>query len=226
MHWLIRTFFRIVIIGMSCVNKAPIMANMMKSHSSAGISRMGMYTEAMIFANATVYGILQQYPLTEYGENVCLLFQDIALIALIWKYSVDTTRSEKIQFVAAAIMYLIIIVKALPKDQRYLLQASNIVIFVYSRIVQIGETHKLKHTGAQSLISNVINVWGNIARIFTTLSETPDDMSLLTGYSLGVVFNTAVLVQFFIYRQTTKNFWKHVEEDKVEELDTTTKKKQ
>ena len=52
-----------IIFG-SCLNKAPIVINMMKSQSAVGISRTSLYGEALVYANCVLYGILSGYPFT------------------------------------------------------------------------------------------------------------------------------------------------------------------
>ena len=72
-----------IILG-SCLNKTPIMANMMASKSSAGFSRIAMYSESFVYANGAAYGILESHPLTAYGENLALCAQNVILIVMIW----------------------------------------------------------------------------------------------------------------------------------------------
>ena len=54
----------ITIIFGSMLNKVPIMVNMMKSQSAAGISRKSLYGEAMVCANSAMYGFLSGFPFT------------------------------------------------------------------------------------------------------------------------------------------------------------------
>ena len=129
------------------MNKTPIMLNMHNSKSAAGFSRMGIYTETMVYANGAAYGILQSHPLTSYGENLSLFVQNLILVALIWQYS-KTPASEMFQLAVAAALYLVIVGGFLPEEQRYLLQASNGVILLYSRGTQVWETYK----GTQDMI--------------------------------------------------------------------------
>jgi hypothetical protein len=64
-----------IIVG-SCLNKAPIIINMMKSQSATGISRNSLYGEAIVYANGAFYGFLEGHPFTAYGENASLFLQN------------------------------------------------------------------------------------------------------------------------------------------------------
>ena len=52
----------ILIILASCVNKVPLILNMMNSKSAAGISRSSLYAESLTYASCVFYGLLFAYP--------------------------------------------------------------------------------------------------------------------------------------------------------------------
>ena len=79
----------VAIISASCFNKAPIMVNMLKSQSAAGISRNSLFGEALVYANAVLYGFLAGHPFTSYGENASLLIQNLVLILSFSSYNVE-----------------------------------------------------------------------------------------------------------------------------------------
>ena len=56
--------FGILIIVASMLNKIPIMRNMTQSKSAAGISRVSLYGESMVYANCAMYGFLSGHPFT------------------------------------------------------------------------------------------------------------------------------------------------------------------
>lgn len=194
-----------IILG-SCLNKTPIMANMMNSKSSVGFSRMAMYSETFVYANGAAYGILEAHPLTAFGENMALCAQNFILIAMIWSFTTNppVSLNEKLMLLAGAIVY-VVSVSRLPEEWRYLLQASNSVILIYSRGAQVFETYQVKHTGAQSIVTLAMNLAGGLARIFTTLKET-GDMAVLFGFAVSVILNFTMFVQYLLYKDNTKKF--------------------
>ena len=204
----------VAIIAGSCLNKTPIMVNMWSSQSAAGFSRMSMYMESVVYANGAAYGFLEEHPFTAYGENLALLFQNMILIGLIWKFTHNppVEMQEKLMLVAGAMVYYFLI-SNLSVELRYLLQASNGVILLVSRGAQVFETYQVKHTGAQSIVTNTLNVLGGVARIFTTLKET-GDMAVLVGFSISVVLNFTMFTQYFLYKQNTAKFLEELQAEK------------
>lgn len=202
-----------IILG-ACLNKAPIMLNMMASSSAAGFSRMGMYSETLVYANGAAYGALEGHPLTAYGENLALLLQNFVLVSLIWKFTNNPPvgLQEKLLLAVAAMVYFIGVSSMLPEDMRYILQASNGAILIYSRGAQVWETYQIKHTGAQSIVTSSLNLAGGLARIFTTLKET-GDMTVVMGFAVSVVLNLAMFLQYWVYKANTEKFLADLQAD-------------
>jgi mannose-P-dolichol utilization defect protein 1 len=80
----------------------------------------------------------------------------------------------------------------------------------------------VKHTGAQSLITNTLNLVGGLARIFTTLNET-GDMTVVMGFLLSVALNATIFAQYWVYKANTEKFLAELKAERKEE---DTKKKQ
>lgn len=214
---------RVAIIVGACLNKVPIMWNMWKARSAEGVSRAGLYTESLVYANAAAYGFLEQHPFTAYGENVSLFLQNFMLIVLVWSFSRPSSW-EMIGLSLNAVVYVVVVATFLPEEYRYVLQVSNSAIMLYSRTIQSLETHALGHTGTQSSITNTLNLVGGLFRIYTTINET-DDTVVLVGYVLSVALNTAIFLQYFKYRANTVKFLKERQQKKQQEETTAKDKK-
>jgi mannose-P-dolichol utilization defect protein 1 len=193
-----------IILG-SCLNKAPIMINVIRSGSAAGLSKSSLYGDALILANSTFYGLLSGFPITSYGENIALLIQSLVIILLTWKYS-DVSLQEKAGAITAAAVYVIAVTHLLPERSWHWLMASIWPLLVYSRGAQIRETYKVEHTGANSILTTATNIVGGFIRIFTTIAEVGWDLHMLFGYILGVSLNTILAVQYFWYLSNTSKF--------------------
>jgi mannose-P-dolichol utilization defect 1 len=202
-----------ILLG-ACANKVPIMLNMWNSQSAAGFSRSSMYMETVVYANGAAYGALELHPFTAYGENMALLLQNLILIGLIWKFTNNPLVSlqEKLMLAVGAILYCLC-VYSLPVELRYILQASNGLILIVSRGAQVFDTYQVKHTGAQSIVTNTLNLMGGVARIFTTLKET-GDMAVLGGFAVSVVLNLAVFTQYLLYKENTAKFLADLQAEK------------
>lgn len=184
------------------MNKAPLIINLCKTQSAAGLSLISVYTETIMFVNAAAYGMLEGYPLSVYGENVCLFLQNCIVIGIAWHY-LNRSTLEKIEFLLSVTIYVVFVTFFLSPERRYLLQTSNYAILLYSGGKQIIMTQQVKHTGAQSLVSILLGLFGALARTFTTMKETNDE-TLLIGYCLGAVMGGVGLFQYQLYRKNTE----------------------
>lgn len=81
-----------MILG-ACLNKAPTLANIVQSKSVSGLPKSSIYGEIIIAANATLYGFLQGYPYTAYGENAAIALQCAIVMLLMWQYSENSYRN-------------------------------------------------------------------------------------------------------------------------------------
>jgi mannose-P-dolichol utilization defect protein 1 len=209
------------IIMAACLNKMPVMLNLWKSQSTQGLSRYSVYGEAVMYANATFYGWLSQFPFTSYGENASLLMQTLVLVAMLWKFGAeekDVSRKEPMSVILFAVGYVVVILWLLPKDWYSLLMTSIVPILVYARGLQIYKTQQCQHTGAQSVVTLTMNVAGGCVRILTTLQEIGWDTALLFSTGTGCLINIIMLLQYFYYKSNTDKFLAGLQrkEEKIE----------
>ncbi|GKY92357.1 hypothetical protein MPSEU_000206600 [Mayamaea pseudoterrestris] len=203
---LVSKLLGVVIILGSCLNQIPVMMNLYKSKSASGLSKTFLYGDILIKVNAAAYGYLTNMPMTAYGENIALSIQSVGVLLLAWHFS-NVTVDEKVTALVGATTYFVLVTKLLPDNYRYILLASIWPIMVYSRGAQILETQKVKHTGAQSIITTGSNLLGSLARIGTTIVEVGFDIPMLTGLLLSAGLNTLATIQYFAYKKNTDKLY-------------------
>lgn len=204
-----------IILG-SCLNKAPIIRNIIDSQSSEGLSNLAVYGEAVVYANCAFYGWLESHPLSNYGENVSMLLQNLIIIALAWKYT-PVAPEERLLVMSFALGYLIAVTRLLTEEWHYLLMASVWPIMLASRGSQVLQTYRLKHTGANSVITLAMSLFGACIRILTTLKEVGLDIHVIGGFLLSVGLNSVLFGQYFWYRANTTKFLHDLKAKKKEE---------
>ena len=118
--------------------------------------------------------------------------------------------------------YTVAIYTILPKNYNSILVSMNWPVLIYSRGSQIIESYTLQHTGAQSIVTNGLNLIGGIIRIFTTLSEIGYDIPILTGFALSTTLNSIIVLQHFVYSKNTEQFKLSLLQQQI--IDTKTKK--
>ncbi|CAB9503425.1 Mannose-P-dolichol utilization defect 1 protein [Seminavis robusta] len=203
-----------IIVG-ACFNKAPTISNMLEAQSAEGFSRMSLYTECLFYANSSIYSIQQEYPFTAYGENLVLLLQTMVMVVLLWHYS-SVTMTEQVGVVVSVVIYLGVAISLLPAEHRYLLHAFNDVIILYSGGLQVAETYRVKHTGAQSIVTTSMNLVGEVLRVFTTLEEADGDWNMMLGYLLCAGLSVTMFAQYFLYQANTEQFYLQKQQEKKE----------
>jgi hypothetical protein len=170
-----------------------------------------------VCANGAFYGFLEGHPLTAFGENIALTLQSLMIILLIWRYTSQPKVSLQEQVIASVVflVYVICSYIFLPKHLHYVLLSLNWPVLLYSRGSQIMETFSLQHTGAQSIVTNGLNLVGGLIRILTTIQEVGWDMAVLTGFGLSTLLNMVLVSQNIFYRENTEKFIKSLRADAV-----------
>lgn len=210
-------FLGIGIILGACLNKFPMIYNICTFKSTQGLSSASLYADCLVVGNSSVYGILMNYPFTAYGEALALLVQSLAVVALQWIFAHPPVQAmEKAFAVAVAVAYVAGVSYALPEQHYYILMASMWPIQIYAKGAQIYESFRVQHTGAQAIITLLMNITGSAIRILTTLKEVGWDMAMLTGALLSVALNGILLLQYIAYRKNTKEFIRGLEKKKAD----------
>ncbi|KAL7484462.1 hypothetical protein ACHAW6_010100 [Cyclotella cf. meneghiniana] len=206
------------IICMSCVNKAPVISNILASRSAAGLSVTAAFGEVIMYSNAAFYNLLGGNPFTAYGETMVLVIQTIVIVMLIFWFR--RNGSDKIGLrqmglvLGGYLVYLIVVFRVLTPNTQYILMVYNPVVLIISRGSQIIANHKQKQTGAQSLATTGLNLIGTVVRIGTTIKEVGWDLHILRSYGVSVALNSILFLQLIIYKQNTERFLKSLNEKK------------
>jgi mannose-P-dolichol utilization defect 1 len=201
------------IIVASCVNKLPVILNMRNTRSAQGLSVTAIYGETIIYANCATYGLLNQYPLTAWGENASLLLQALVIVGLLWQYN-EASRQERVLALSFGLFYIVSIVSFLPAQYYYILMTPTVMpILLASRGSQIVKTMRCGHTGAQSIITVAMSLVGGLIRILTTLQEMGWDMAVLSTYFLSTAMSLVMFGQYFYYQNNTKVFLQKLQAD-------------
>lgn len=205
-----------IILG-ACLNKAPILINVLKTGSVAGLSTGAVYGEVIMYCNSAFYGILRGNPFTAYGENAVVALQTAVMATLIWKYREPAvTMPQRLAAAAGFATYTFVVFRVLTPEQYPMLVTANLPVLIYSRGSQIIETFRLQHTGTNSLITTAMNLLGSVIRIVTTISEIGWDMALLYGYFTSATLNIILVLQFVLYKGNTAKFLESLKAKKKE----------
>lgn len=137
------------------------------------------------------------------------------MIHLMWKFD-KVPLAEQATIIAASISYTIAVFGLLPERWRYLLHGANDIVIIYSGGAQVLETFRVKHTGAQSIVTTSMNLFGEVLRIFTTMEETNGDINMLLSFALCALLSVTMFGQYFWYQKNTEKFFMEQEQKKQE----------
>lgn len=102
-----------------------------------------------MYLHTSAYSIHKNIPFSVYGENLIILFQNLVIIFLFWSFSKTIGFTEKL-FLAisiAAYSYILFQDKYVNEQGWNMIQSSNILFMVLSRVPQIFTNFKNKSTG-------------------------------------------------------------------------------
>lgn len=196
-----------IILG-ACLNKAPVIRNILANRAAAGLSRNAVYGETLMYANSAAYGLLSAFPFSAYGENAALLLQSVVIVFLTWQFATPpgVSITERGTVVAVVAVYLTVVPFLLTESHYYLLMTSIMPILLVSRGSQIIETYRCQHTGAQSILTTTMNLVGGLIRILTTIQEVGWDFAVLGTFGLSLILNCLCFGQHFYYQSNTQKF--------------------
>ena len=80
-----------VMTGASAIVKTPVIRNMLKAESAAGLSPQSIYLETIMYSCSVAYFVMKDLgdgkldEFNEYGENVNLTLQNVIIVLLMWR---------------------------------------------------------------------------------------------------------------------------------------------
>ncbi|TMW69461.1 hypothetical protein Poli38472_001617 [Pythium oligandrum] len=186
------------IITGSFVLKLPQILKIIGAKDVTGLTPTSFYMEVLLYVSGTVYNVLKGYPVSTWGENLVILVQNIILVLLLWAYStpkipISTRLALVVTFVAVTTGMLLT-----PPELQWVLVSAGIPVTIVARIPQVISNFKQGHTGQLAFVTLVLNFGGTIARLFTTLQETGDQVQLI-GLGVAIVLNGLLVLQVLLF---------------------------
>lgn len=195
-----------IIIG-ACLNKAPLILNIVNNKSVAGMTPSAIYGETIMYANSALYSVLRGNPFTAYGENLIITVQSLVVCTLCWVYAVPKiSMLHRLSAAAAFGIYLFGVFVVLTPTYYYMLMSVNMPVLIFSRGTQIYTFYTCKHTGTQSVITTGMNLMGSAIRVVTTIAEIGFDIPMLSGYGISLTLNVILVSQFLMYKKKTEEY--------------------
>ena len=190
-----------IVLGSSLV-KLPQVVTILVAGSTRGLSSFSLYAELLAFIITWSYSAFREFPFTTWGESMFLTLQNALIILLGYSYTRDYLKL--ILFPLCLVASLSILLSNQFSSQVYFyLQTCVIPLAIIGKLKQIQENYSNSSTGQLSLVTLVLLFTGTLIRMFTTVKETGDMLSLFI-YVLSAVLNFSLVSQILYYSYGSK----------------------
>lgn len=192
------------IILASTMVKLPQVLKIFGARSGAGISVVGTLLELLAISFNASYSYGKRYPFTAWGEALFLLFETAMIAFLVLWF--DKRKGTALAFVLVYSAGLYALMSGLtPIHVLWTLQACNLPLAISGKLIQAWNNLKNKHTGQMSAVTIWLLSLGCVARIFTSIQETGDQLVVIT-YVVASVVNFLLVAQVHYYWKNTDKF--------------------
>jgi len=186
-----------IVVGSSLV-KLPQVLKIMLGGSADGISFLSVLLELLAISFSGVYSYSSGFPFSAYGESVFLAVQTALIAVLCLWFSKGALISLIFLTVYSGSIYLSLDPAICPLALLWYGQAANIPMILLGKFIQIYANFSNGHTGQLSAITCFLLAAGALARIFTSIQETGDQLVILT-YICSSAVNCIIALQVIWY---------------------------
>lgn len=189
----------LITIG-SCVTKLPQVKKILDSGSVEGLSLTSNYLETVSLTSKLCYHKLHGYEVSTWLENVALLIQQAMIIGLIWKLASPAVPLGHIAGALGVQTVFSLGAMKLPRKYWPLLLVVKTAATLFSGGSQIWLNFVNQSTGQLAWSPIALRVFGNCARVLTSLIKAKGDWTLLSLYFTSAALNIVLGAQFFLYK--------------------------
>nr|XP_022341380.1 mannose-P-dolichol utilization defect 1 protein-like [Crassostrea virginica] len=185
-----------IILGAVMV-KLPQIMKIVNAGSGQGISLIAVMCELFAISATTTYGYAMSFPFSSYGEGLFLTIQTSLIGFLILFFGGNAVGAFSFGAVYIGIMgYLLS--GLCPLSVLGALQSINIPIVILSKMLQAVTNYRNGGTGQLSVVTVFLLFAGSLARVFTSIQETGDNLIIVT-FIVSTVFNGVIFAQILYY---------------------------
>uniref|UniRef100_A0AC35TQE2 Mannose-P-dolichol utilization defect 1 protein homolog n=1 Tax=Rhabditophanes sp. KR3021 TaxID=114890 RepID=A0AC35TQE2_9BILA len=179
----------------------PQILKIFAAKSGKGISLSSQLLALIAATGTAAYSYSSGFVFSQWGDSLFVAIQIAVIIMQILFYSSQSAFA--FAFLAACwATFLAIAYNYIPFSVLTLLQTATIPIMVISKGIQIYENQKNKSTGVLSFISATLSLAGCLARVFTSIQETGDNL-IIVSFGIAALLNGVIFAQFLMFWNST-----------------------
>lgn len=185
------------IIAGSLLVKVPQVLKIIQNKSGEGINLIGVFLDLLAITFHMSYSFMKGFPFSAWGDNTFLALQTAAIAALVLFYGGAKGKSALFLLAYAALVY-VLNSGLTPIHVLGMVQTCNIPILLVGKLTQAWTNFRNGSTGQLSAVTVILLFAGSVARIFTSIQETGDQMMIIT-FCASSFANGVILAQLLYY---------------------------
>lgn len=207
---LISSYVGYMIVLVVSMIKVPQILKILKAQSGDGLSFFSQVISLYTSSVSVAYVMAHNYKISLWGETFSMAIQNFIICHLIILYR--GLHQKALVFGVIYITSMLILIVLPWSTYFYIyLQYTVIPLSVLSKVFQICKSNRRKSTGQLSLTVCTLMVYRSAGRLFTTMVET-DDMLSIFHFFMNSVLNSIIAIQVVLYRPDISNIIKEVGE--------------
>lgn len=185
-----------IILG-SILVKLPQILKIIKSKSGEGINIISVTLDLCAITIYLAYNYVKNFPFSAWGDSTFLAVQTSLIAALVLYF--QRRQVQAIGYILVYVVLTYILAGGItPLHILWTLQGFNIPILLAGKLAQAYTNYKNGSTGQLSAITLFLLFFGAVARIFTSIQETGDNMVIMT-HSFSAFANGVIVFQLLYY---------------------------
>ncbi|KAA0716936.1 Mannose-P-dolichol utilization defect 1 protein [Triplophysa tibetana] len=168
-----------------------------RSGRSDGLCLESVFLELLAISAHGAFCYTQNFPNEAWGESLFALIQIAFLTFLIQHYRGKTMKG--VYLLALYFVFMYFLVSPLtPVSVVWKLREWNVLFVIAGRLIQACNNYRFGHTGQLSALSILLDFWGSLGRIFSSLQET--GLSLPSHlHAVACCCSGVILIQVLLY---------------------------
>ncbi|KAI6191392.1 Mannose-P-dolichol utilization defect 1 protein-like protein [Aphelenchoides bicaudatus] len=166
--------------------------------SGRGISLISQLLALLSAGVVCAYSYEKKFVFSQWGDSLAVFIQ-ITMIVMQILYFDPKLTSYTFAFMAFIWMLsMSVTYHYIPFHIIQALQTGVIPLIVVSKGIQIVTNFQNKSTGQLALVSVCLQLGGTVARVFTSIQETGDNL-VIASFAVAAVLNGIIFLQMLIY---------------------------
>lgn len=185
------------IIAGSVLVKVPQITKILANKSAEGINFFSVCLDLFAITIHMAYSFVSGFPFSAWGDTSFLALQTAIIAFLVLMYGGAHAKAVTFGVLYSAVTY-VLMGGLTPLNYLLIAQGFNVPILLLGKLSQAYTNYKNGSTGQLSAVTCFMLLAGSLARIFTSIQETGDQMMIIT-YGCSSFANAVIVSQLLYY---------------------------